>query len=105
MALTGTAKIDKGFRALQVRAPGFVAKLRWTRIPWRGRLMSMFEKLKDLIKGHPDQARQGVEKAGDAFDAKTGNKYQSQVDTAQQKLNEQIGKEPPASGQGRPPQP
>ncbi|MFG2482692.1 MULTISPECIES: antitoxin [Streptomyces] len=68
--------------------------------------MSMFDKLKDLIKGHPDQARQGVEKAGDAFDAKTQDKYRSQVDTAQQKLNEQIGKEPPAPGQTpRPPQP
>ncbi|MGZ9930742.1 antitoxin [Streptomyces sp. NC-S4] len=68
--------------------------------------MSMLDKLKDLIKGHPDQARQGVEKAGDAFDARTGNKYQSQVDTAQQKLNEQIGgkEPPPASGEGRPPQ-
>ncbi|MCX4962507.1 antitoxin [Streptomyces virginiae] len=67
--------------------------------------MSMLDKLKDLIKGHPDQARQGVEKAGDAFDAKTQNKYQGQVDTAQQKLNEQIGKEPPTPGQTRPPQP
>ncbi|MDX3540830.1 antitoxin, partial [Streptomyces sp. MB09-01] len=61
--------------------------------------MSMLDKLKDLIKGHPDQARQGVEKAGDAFDARTGKKYQSHVDTAQQKLNEQIGgNEPPTPG-------
>ncbi|MEV7442094.1 antitoxin [Streptomyces sp. NPDC091204] len=67
--------------------------------------MSMLDKLKDLIKGHPDQARQGVDKAGDAFDSRTGNKYQSQVDTAQQKLNEQIrGNEPPAPGDPRPPQ-
>ncbi|MFF4156123.1 antitoxin [Streptomyces sp. NPDC001678] len=53
--------------------------------------MSMLDKLKDLLKGHEDTARQGVEKAGDAFDARTGNKYQSQVDTAQQKINEQLG--------------
>ncbi|MEU3061384.1 antitoxin [Streptomyces subrutilus] len=66
--------------------------------------MSMLDKLKGMIKGHPDQARQGVEKAGDAFDAKTGNKYRSQVDTAQQKLDEQIGNQPPAPGEGRPPQ-
>ncbi|MBT2408210.1 MULTISPECIES: antitoxin [unclassified Streptomyces] len=66
--------------------------------------MSMLDKLKGLIKGHPDQARQGVEKAGDAFDAKTGDRYQSQVDTTQQKLNEQIGKEPPPAGESRPPQ-
>ncbi|MFI1283969.1 antitoxin [Streptomyces sp. NPDC020858] len=68
--------------------------------------MSMLDKLKGLIKGHPDQARQGVEKGGDAFDAKTQNKYQSQVDTAQQKLNEQIGNQPPPpTGGERPPQP
>ncbi|MFI1970260.1 kanamycin biosynthetic protein [Streptomyces cinnamoneus] len=53
--------------------------------------MSMLDKLKGLLKSHPDQTRQGVEKAGDAFDARTQNKYQSQVDTAQQKLNEQLG--------------
>ncbi|MFJ9483043.1 antitoxin [Streptomyces mirabilis] len=56
--------------------------------------MSMLDKLKGLLKGHEDQARQGVEKAGDAFDAKTGNKYQGQTDTVQQKLNEQLGNRP-----------
>ncbi|MFE2480795.1 Rv0909 family putative TA system antitoxin [Streptomyces sp. NPDC059389] len=63
--------------------------------------MSMLDKLKGLIKGHEDVARQGVEKAGDAVDAKTGNKYQSQVDMAQQKINEQLGTDKP---QDRPPQ-
>lgn len=60
--------------------------------------MSMLDKLKGMLKGHEDTARQGVEKAGDAIDAKTGNKYQSHVDTAQQKINEQLGtqEQPPA---------
>ncbi|WP_405979879.1 antitoxin [Streptomyces sp. NBC_00158] len=57
--------------------------------------MSMLDKLKGMLKGHEDQVRQGVEKAGDAFDAKTGNKYQSQVDMAQQKINEQLGTDAP----------
>ncbi|GHD82457.1 antitoxin [Streptomyces goshikiensis] len=57
--------------------------------------MSMLDKLKGLLKGHEDQVQQGTEKAGDAFDAKTGNKYQSQVDTAQQKINEQLGSDKP----------
>lgn len=61
--------------------------------------MSMLDKLKGLLKGHEDQARQGVDKAGDAFDARTGNKYQSQTDTAQQKLNEQLGNRPPTDEQ------
>ncbi|KOU19034.1 kanamycin biosynthetic protein [Streptomyces sp. WM6372] len=64
--------------------------------------MSMLDKLKGLLKGHEDTARQGVEKAGDAVDAKTGNKYQSQVDMAQQKINEQLRSDKPQDG---PPQP
>ncbi|MDJ0383147.1 antitoxin [Streptomyces sp. G-G2] len=61
--------------------------------------MSMLDKLKGLLKGHEDTARQGVEKAGDAFDAKTGNKYRSQTDMVQEKLNEQLGTNKP---EGRP---
>ncbi|KNB51461.1 antitoxin [Streptomyces caatingaensis] len=57
--------------------------------------MSMLDKLKSLLKGHEDTARQGVEKAGDAFDERTGNKYQSQVDEAQRRINEQLGNRPP----------
>ncbi|MFI0739447.1 antitoxin [Streptomyces sp. NPDC021100] len=61
--------------------------------------MSMLDKLKGLLKGHEDTARQGVEKAGDAFDERTGNKYQSQVDAAQRKIDEQLGNRPPTDGQ------
>lgn len=61
--------------------------------------MSMLDKIKGLMKGHPDQARQGVEKGGDFADKKTDGKYGGQVDSAQQKLNDQIGdKRPPADG-------
>ncbi|WP_327130624.1 antitoxin [Streptomyces sp. NBC_01343] len=60
--------------------------------------MSMLDKLKGLLKGHEDVARQGVDKAGDAVDAKTGSKYQSQVDMAQQKINEQLGTDKPQDG-------
>ncbi|MBO0652848.1 antitoxin [Streptomyces triculaminicus] len=63
--------------------------------------MSMLDKLKGLIKGHPDQARQGVEKAGDAFDTKTQNKYQSQVDAVQRKMNEQIDADRPPTDEQR----
>ena len=57
--------------------------------------MSILDKIKGMLSGHEDKARQGVEKAGDAFDSKTGNKYQSQVDTVQKKLSDQIGNRPP----------
>ncbi|MFI5531084.1 antitoxin [Kitasatospora sp. NPDC051853] len=58
--------------------------------------MSMLDKLKQMIHGHEDTVRSGVDKAGDAVDEKTGGKYTGQVDTAQQKINEQLGtQEPP----------
>ncbi|MBP0456419.1 antitoxin [Streptomyces montanisoli] len=53
--------------------------------------MSMLDKLKGMMKGHEDTAAKGVDKAGDAVDKKTGNKYQSQVDSAQKKMDEQLG--------------
>ncbi|WP_066943926.1 antitoxin [Streptomyces lushanensis] len=58
--------------------------------------MSMLDKLKGLIKGHESTVRQGVDKAGDAFDRKTGNKYKGQVDMAQKKINEQLGTNEPS---------
>ncbi|MFF3463593.1 antitoxin [Streptomyces sp. NPDC001984] len=53
--------------------------------------MSFMDKIKGMLKGHEDQAGKGIDKAGDYGDQKTGNKYQSQVDTAQQKLKDELG--------------
>ncbi|MFF0623666.1 antitoxin [Streptomyces sp. NPDC004296] len=53
--------------------------------------MSVLDKLKELLKGHEEQAGKGVDKAGDHVDERTQGKYQSQVDTAQDKLKEQMG--------------
>lgn len=67
--------------------------------------MSMIDKLKGLVKGHEDTVRKGVDKAGDAVDRKTGNKHKGHVDTAQQKLNEQLGSQDRSTpGDDRPPQ-
>ncbi|APE22796.1 MULTISPECIES: antitoxin [Streptomyces] len=63
--------------------------------------MSMLDKLKGMLKGHEDKASQGVDKAGDFVDGKTQGKYSSQVDTAQEKLKEQLG----GTGQNPPPPP
>ncbi|MFD9691876.1 antitoxin [Kitasatospora sp. NPDC059146] len=57
--------------------------------------MSMLDKLKAMLKGHEDQAEKGVDKAGDYVDERTQGKYQSQVDTAQDKLKEQFRDQPP----------
>ncbi|MER5809578.1 antitoxin [Streptomyces sp. NPDC002033] len=58
--------------------------------------MSMMDKLKQMLKGHEEQAGQGVDKAGDFVDGKTQGKYSSQVDMAQERLKEQLRNE----GQG-----
>ncbi|WP_329542674.1 antitoxin [Streptomyces sp. NBC_01358] len=61
--------------------------------------MSMLDKIKGLMKGHPDQTRQGVEKGGEFVDKKTGGKYGGQVDSAQQKLNDEFGGRRPPTGE------
>ncbi|MEU2396152.1 antitoxin [Streptomyces sp. NPDC007369] len=63
--------------------------------------MSMIDKLKQMLKGHEDQAGKGVDKAGDFADERTQGKYTSQVDTAQEKLREQL--RDPEKGQDEPP--
>ncbi|NGO12629.1 antitoxin [Streptomyces sp. HC44] len=62
--------------------------------------MSMMDKFKSMLKGHPEQTSKGVDKAGDFADDRTQGKYSTQVDTAQDKLKDQLGGE----GQDRPPQ-
>ncbi|MEN2417727.1 antitoxin [Streptomyces rimosus] len=61
--------------------------------------MSVLDKLKQMLKGHEDQAGKGVDKAGDFVDEKSQGKYSGQVDTAQDKLKEQLGRD-----QDQPPQ-
>ncbi|GCD39259.1 hypothetical protein OEIGOIKO_07089 [Streptomyces chrestomyceticus JCM 4735] len=63
--------------------------------------MSVLDKLKQMLKGHEDQAGKGVDKAGDFVDDKTQGKYSGQVDTAQDKLKGQFDQD---QGQDQPPQ-
>ncbi|GGX56635.1 antitoxin [Streptomyces fructofermentans] len=63
--------------------------------------MSVMDKIKGMLKGHPDQTSKGVDKAGDYADGKTQGKYSGQVDTAQDRLKDQFGANP---NQDRPPQ-
>lgn len=53
--------------------------------------MSMMDKLKNMLKGHEDQASKGVDKAGDAVDDRTQGKYQGQVDKGQDALKDRLG--------------
>ncbi|WP_030667027.1 antitoxin [Streptomyces rimosus] len=63
--------------------------------------MSVMDKLKQMLKGHEDQAGKGVDKAGDFVDEKSQGKYSGQVDSAQDKLKQQFGSD---QDQDRPPQ-
>lgn len=54
-------------------------------------LKGLVDKVKGLASSHPKQADQAVEKAGDEVDQKTGGKYSSQVDTAEQKAEGYLG--------------
>ena len=50
--------------------------------------MSIFDDIKgkaaELIDGKEDQIKDGIEKAGDFVDSKTGDKFKDQVDSVQQ---------------------
>ncbi len=46
---------------------------------------------KDLAGEHADQVEEGVEKAGDFVDEKTGGKFSGQVDQAQEFVEKQVG--------------
>jgi hypothetical protein len=67
--------------------------------------MSMMDKIKQMLKGHEDQASKGVDRAGDMVDERTQNKYSGHVDTAQDKLKDQLRSDQPGQGGERPPQP
>ena len=57
------------------------------------------DKAKKMAEQHPDQVDQGIEKAGDAVDERTGGQHAEQVDKAQDALRDRIGgsdEQPPA---------
>ncbi|WP_255946307.1 antitoxin [Streptomyces odontomachi] len=61
--------------------------------------MSVMDKLKDMLKGHPEQTSKGIDKGGDYVDKKTEGKHSGQVDTAQEKAKDKYG-----HGEGQGPQ-
>jgi MT0933-like antitoxin protein len=47
-------------------------------------------KAEELAQEHPDQVKQGVEKAGQVADEKTGGKYTDQIDKAEQAAEQHL---------------
>ncbi|PYI67609.1 hypothetical protein CVV68_09180 [Arthrobacter livingstonensis] len=56
--------------------------------------MSIFDDIKGkaegLIGGHQDQIKDGIEKAGDFVDDKTGGKFKDKVDGVQQSASDYV---------------
>ncbi len=59
-------------------------------------LGDIVNKAKDLAGQHPDKVEQGVDKAGDAVDQRTGGQHADQVDKAQEAVKGHLGERPPA---------
>jgi hypothetical protein len=65
--------------------------------------MGIFDKAKDVLNQHPDKVEQGLDRAADLADKRTGGKHADKIDqgvgVAKQKLGEFLRKDgtpPPA---------
>ncbi|MFF8608791.1 antitoxin [Streptomyces sp. NPDC015346] len=54
--------------------------------------MGIMNKLKEMMGQHPDKTQQGIDRAGDMVDKRTGNKYADKVDQAQQQMKDRLGR-------------
>jgi hypothetical protein len=54
--------------------------------------MGFMDKLKGLVGGHKNEAKQGIDKAADVADEKTEGSHTAQIDTASEKSKEGIDK-------------
>ncbi len=50
--------------------------------------MGFLDKAKNLARKNPDKVESAIDKAGDAFDERTGGKHAQHTDTVQQKTGE-----------------
>jgi hypothetical protein len=56
-------------------------------------------KAKDIIGQHPDQANQGIDKAREFADEKTGGKHSDQIQQGADKLKQAVGGNQDGGGQ------
>ncbi len=61
--------------------------------------MGIFDKAKDLVNEHNDKVDQGIDKAAEVIDQKTGGQHTGQInqgaEQAKQALDENAGGQPP----------
>ena len=58
----------------------------------KGKASGLFDKAADAVRGHEDQVKQGIAKAGDFIDQKTGGKYADRIDSVQQKAGDAVNR-------------
>ncbi|MEP6649025.1 MAG: antitoxin [Lapillicoccus sp.] len=52
---------------------------------------SFFDKVKDFVKGHPEQADQGLDKAEEILNERTGGQYSEKVVQGDDAVRQQLG--------------
>lgn len=52
---------------------------------------SFFDKVKDFIQGHPEQADQGLDRASEVLDERTGGRYSEQIAKGDDMVRERLG--------------
>ncbi len=52
--------------------------------------MGIFDKIKNLAGGNADKVKDGLEKAGDMIDEKTGGQHTDKIDMATDKIGEML---------------
>ena len=61
--------------------------------------MGIFDKAKDMLNQHPDKVEQGLDRAADLADRKTGGQHADKIDkgvgVAKEKLGEFLRKDTP----------
>lgn len=54
--------------------------------------MGLLDKARNLLSGNKDKVKDGIDKAADLVDDKTGNKHSKHIDTAAEKAKEAVEK-------------
>lgn len=58
----------------------------------KGKASGLIGKAADAVRGHEDQVKQGIEKAGNFIDQKTGGKYADRIGSVQQKAGDAVNR-------------
>ena len=52
--------------------------------------MGLLDKIKGMLSGNADKVKDGIDKAGDMIDEKTGGKFGDKIDMAEEKIGDVV---------------